>query len=115
MGLFNFRKLLAGKTKKAKRSPSHKRSKKVKKTVTKSKTGKRGRPSPSRSGKKGKRTQRAGGGNYRLDVAKNCKIGGLPVVSPVNECPKGVGPADPAFGTAIYTHPIVGGGKKKKH
>lgn len=122
MALFNFRKLLSRKTKKNKVTRSN--SKKGKKTVNKSKTAKRSRAS-SRNGKKtqrirrigsrgGKKTQRGAGGNYRLDVAKNCKIGGLPVVSPVNECPKGVGPADLTFGTAIYTNPVVGGGNIKK-
>lgn len=123
MGLFNFRKLLARKTKKSK--PTKSSSKKGKKASTKSKTNKRTRPVASKKGKKtqrrrsgankkGRKGQRGAGGNYRLDVAKDCKIGGLPAVSPVNECPKGVGPADPAFGTAIYTHPVVGGGRTKK-
>lgn len=111
MALFNFRKLLSRKTKKSKPKSSKKPRGGAKKV------GKRSRKAPSQNGKKAKKTmrrkkQKGGAGNYRLDVAKNCKIGGLPVVSPVNDCPKGVGVADPAFGTAIYTNPVVGGGRR---
>lgn len=110
MPLLNFRKLLLGKTKKNKASTNRKGKKSVKRKPVKSvkqKPVKKNKKKPSK-------TQRSGGGNYRLDVAKNCKIGGLPVVSPVNDCPKGVGPADPEFGTAIYTQPVVGGARNPK-
>jgi len=117
MALINFRKLLFGKTKKTKPSKRTKVAKSSKRT-THTKTPKRTKrtKTPKRTKrtktlKRTKRHQKGAGGNYRLDVATGCKIGGLPVVSPINDCPKGVGPADPSFGSALYTHPVVGGGR----
>lgn len=129
MGLFDFRKLLSRKTKKRK-TTTKKTGKKTK--GTKSKTGKRARPSPVRTRKvkrktgrrvatkkakkvkKGKKGQRGGSsGNYHLDVSQQ-NIGGLPVVNSINDCPKGVKANDATFGTAIYTQPVVGGGRGKK-
>ena len=108
MALINFRKLLFGKTKKTKPSKRTKVAKSSKRT-THTKTPKRTKR--TKTLKRTKRHQKGAGGNYRLDVATGCKIGGLPVVSPINDCPKGVGPADPSFGSALYTHPVVGGGR----
>lgn len=114
MSLINFRKLLFGKTKKTK--PTTSRKTKRSKPTTSRKT-KKTKSSSSRKTKRPtsrKKNQKGAGGNYHLDVTANTKIGGLPIVSPINDCPKGVSPTSPDFGTAIYTSPIVGGGRRKK-
>ena len=48
-----------------------------------------------------------GGVGYKLDVFKNCKIGGLPEVVATSDCPP-VGPGDSHFAQALY------GGSKRK-
>lgn len=54
-----------------------------------------------------KRSQKGGVG-YKLDVFKNCKIGGLPEVVATPDCPP-VGPGDSNFAQALY-----GGSKSKR-
>lgn len=56
--------------------------------------------------RKRKGSQRGGVG-YKLDVFKNCKIGGLPEVVATSDCPP-VGPGDSNFAQALY------GGSKRK-
>lgn len=56
--------------------------------------------------KKDKANQKGGVG-YKLDVLKNCKIGGLPEVVATSDCPP-VGPGDSHFAQALY------GGSKRK-
>lgn len=53
-------------------------------------------------------THQKGGVGYKLDVFKNCKIGGLPEVVATSDCPA-VGPGNPNFAQALY-----GGSKKRK-
>lgn len=48
-----------------------------------------------------------GGVGFKLDVFKNCKIGGLPEVVATSDCPS-VGPGDSNFAQALY------GGKQTK-
>lgn len=56
--------------------------------------------------KKAKAHQKGGVG-YKLDVFKNCKIGGLSEVVATSDCPP-VGPGDSHFAQALY------GGSKRK-
>lgn len=56
---------------------------------------------------KKRRTTQKGGVGYKLDVLKNCKIGGLPEVVATSDCPP-VGPGDSNFAQALY------GGSKRK-
>jgi hypothetical protein len=55
-----------------------------------------------------RRTTQKGGVGYKLDVLKNCKIGGLPEVVATSDCPP-IGPGDSHFAQALY-----GGAKTKR-
>lgn len=55
-----------------------------------------------------RRTAQKGGVGYKLDVLKNCKIGGLPEVVATSDCPP-IGPGDSNFAQALY-----GGSKTKR-
>ncbi len=52
-------------------------------------------------------THQKGGVGLKLDVAKNCKIGGLPEVVATSDCPP-LGPGASNFAQALY------GGSKRK-
>lgn len=63
-------------------------------------------PNEKKQGKEHNSHQKGGVG-YKLDVFKNCKIGGLPEVVATSDCPP-VGPGDSHFAQALY------GGSKRK-